>query len=179
MASLMHALEVPPPGKGGDTLFVDMYSALESLPPGIAASIRGREALHSYAHSFTHRDGAELDKVRADADAPGHSAVHPMVRAHPETGRSALYVNRGFVTSIVGMDDEGRELLEQLFAHCEAGAGVRRMRHRWRAHDIVIWDNRCSMHLATPFAAGETRHMHRTTVKGDAPRGPSRPAAAL
>jgi taurine dioxygenase len=167
MASVMHARAIPP--VGGDTLFADMELAYESLEPVLAAKIERLSARHSYAASFSlgNRTSADLEQVRADAEAQGLFAVHPMVRTHPETARRALYVNRGFTTAVEGIGHaESEELLEALFMHCERNV----LRHVWRKDDIVIWDNRRIIHHALPFpAGGAVRHMHRTTVKGDRP----------
>jgi taurine dioxygenase len=170
MASVMHALTVP--SAGGDTLFADLERAYETLDPRTRAAIEGKEAIHSYAASFSaaaggaaRAAGAELAKVRADAVANGLLAKHPIVRTHPETRRRALFVNRGFTTEIVGLPkEESDALLEQLFAHCERREHI--VRHRWQQGDVLIWDNRRMMHHALPFPPEEVRHMLRTTVKG-------------
>jgi taurine dioxygenase len=170
MASVMHAKAIPP--VGGDTLFADMAQAYDGLQRDLADRIEALSAVHSYAASFSfgNRAGAELEKVKADAEARGLYATHPIVRTHPETGRRALYINRGFTTRIEGLEneEESARLLEDLFDHCEQQQFIQR--HVWREADIVIWDNRRMMHQALAFPEdGPIRHMHRTTVKGDRP----------
>ncbi|MEE8287715.1 MAG: TauD/TfdA family dioxygenase, partial [Gammaproteobacteria bacterium] len=94
--------------------------------------------------------------------------VHPLVRTHPETGRKALFVNEGFTIGIVGMPETaGKALLEKLFQHSVQPSRI--YRHGWRAGDLVMWDNRCTMHHATEYDLSYTRAMHRTTVQGDRP----------
>jgi taurine dioxygenase len=94
--------------------------------------------------------------------------VHPVVRTHPESGRKALFVNAGFTTHIVGMaSDESDDLLQTLFEASTQPDNI--YVHVWQPDDVVCWDNRCAMHHATPFDTKYTRHMHRTTVRGDAP----------
>src|SRR5690606_29866315 len=94
-------------------------------------------------------------------------AIHSVVRIHPATGRPALYVNEGFTVGIVGMPEaESRALLDELFAFSTQPAFC--YRHRWRPGDLLFWDNRSVVHCATPYDPGAVRHMHRTTVAGDA-----------
>ena len=91
-----------------------------------------------------------------------------MVRTHPESGREALYVNEGFVTRVVGMDEvESEALLRDLFQHSTRDDFV--YRHKWQVGDVIFWDNRCTMHCATNYDTSHARRMHRTTIQGDAP----------
>ena len=173
MASVMHALTVPK--TEGGTLFADLARAYETLTPAVRTAVEHLHAVHSYAASFSSEAGGaaratrpDLAKVRAHAIENGLVASHPIVRTHPETGRRALFVSRGFTTEIVGLQKEQSDvLLEQLFAHCEGPEHT--VRHRWVEGDIVIWDNRRMMHRSLPFQEEEVRHMHRTTIKGDRP----------
>ena len=94
--------------------------------------------------------------------------LQPVVRTHPETGRRALFVSEHFTTRIVGLpEDEGRALLEELFAHSVQPGFV--YRHRWKPHDLVFWDNRSLLHLAAGTPAHLRRKLYRTTVEGDVP----------
>ena len=94
-------------------------------------------------------------------------SVHPLVRTHPETGRNSVYAG-GFTIGIVDMPDaEARELLDWIERFVTQPRFV--YRHRWRLHDLVFWDNRSAMHLATVHPESMRRHMHRTTIKGDTP----------
>lgn len=90
--------------------------------------------------------------------------THPVVRTHPETGKRALFVSEGFTTAIEGWDAEASEaLLQRLYAHCTQPAFV--YQHKWQEGDMVFWDNRCTLHLAT--GSQEPRTLYRTTIKGD------------
>ena len=92
-----------------------------------------------------------------------------MVRTHPVTGKKALYVNPGFTKGIVGMPrEESQPILQMLFAHATRPEFI--YRHKWRVNDLVFWDNRCTMHYAlADYDFSVRRHMHRTTIAGDAP----------
>ncbi|HWL28350.1 MAG TPA: TauD/TfdA family dioxygenase, partial [Burkholderiaceae bacterium] len=94
--------------------------------------------------------------------------VHPVVRTHPETGRKALFVSEAFTTRIEGLpEDESREVLRELFAHSVRPEHI--YRHVWQDHDLVLWDNRSVMHLATGCEPHLRRTLYRTTVEGDKP----------
>jgi len=94
--------------------------------------------------------------------------VHPVVRTHPATGRKALYVNRLMTVLIEGMpDEESSELLDFLFDHQEQRQFV--YEHVWRVGDILMWDNRCTLHARTDFSADERRLMRRVTILGEKP----------
>jgi taurine dioxygenase len=167
LGSLLHALELPT--EGGDTSFANLSAAYDALPAEIKQRVEGKRAVHSYLHSYDRFSGSkwrppltenQKDEVR--------EVVHPVVRTHPETGRKALFVNEGFTSRILDLpEEESRDLLEFLFVHSTEARFV--YRHRWQDHDIVFWDNRCTIHLAHGCPPQLRRHMHRTTVKGDAP----------
>jgi taurine dioxygenase len=177
LGSLLHAQELP--GEGGDTLFASMTAAYHSLPADLRQRIDGLEAVHSYearnkaqqAVSGAARPG--LTEAQRSSVPP---VVHPVVRIHPTSGRKALFVNEGFTTHIVGLPEtESRALLDELFAVSAAERFI--YRHVWRPHDLVFWDNRQTIHLATPFPQTYRRKLYRTTVQGDVPTGPGRPQA--
>ena len=143
--SVLQCIEAP--SFGGDTLFASQYAALDSLSPTLRELIKPLRAVHA---NF------------------GMEATHPMVRTHPETGRAALYVNRGFTKYIEGMTPaESRPLLDYLI---NAGSSPDiTMRHSWGVGDIVMWDNRCVMHYAVHDYGDMPREMHRVTIAGDRP----------
>ena len=92
----------------------------------------------------------------------------PMCRRHPVTGRTSLYISPIYNDGIEGMpDDEARSLIAELIDFAERPEFV--YRHSWSSDDIVMWDNRCTMHHVTPYDLGERRVMHRTTIVGDGP----------
>ncbi len=109
------------------------------------------------------------EKKSPEIKARTPDVIHPIIRTHPETGKKALFVNRRFTTYIVDMDpDEGESLLLDLFEVAERPEHI--YRHEWNKHDLVLWDNRCTIHLACGgFPDDQIRTMQRTTVRGEAP----------
>lgn len=167
MASILYALEVPL--AGGDTMFANSYLAYDALPAALKERIATLKAHHRFNYVKIQRQGGS---TRAPLSAEQKSrltgAVHPIVRTHPETGRKALYVSPGFTESIDGLDREDSDgLLNRLFAYATNDEVI--YRHRWKPFDLVIWDNRCTMHHATEFDSKYTRHMLRATIAGDRP----------
>jgi len=167
LGSLLHALELPM--EGGDTSFANLSAAYDALPSEIKQRVEGKRAVHSYSHSYDRFSGSKWrPPLTQDQRDEVCEVVHPVVRIHPETGRKALFVNESFTSHILDVPDaESRELLEFLFVHSTKPGFV--YRHRWQDHDLVFWDNRCTIHLAHGCPPQLRRHMHRTTVKGDAP----------
>jgi alpha-ketoglutarate-dependent taurine dioxygenase len=95
-----------------------------------------------------------------------NTATHPVFRTHEETGRKAVYVNRLMTERIEQIDPtESQRLLDAVFAHSENTEWT--YEHHWQPNDLLVWDNRCSMHARTDFAPGERRLMLRTTISGD------------
>lgn len=166
MGSLLHAIEVPP--EGADTLFASMHAAYEALPPATQTRIRHLKAVHSYA-GYYGKAFADRAPLTDEQKARTPDVIQPVVRTHPSTGRLSLYVGQDIVKEIQGLEpEEGAQLLAELNAHAIRDEFV--YRHKWQAHDLVIWDNRCTMHCATPYDDNTYRRvMHRTTVKGDRP----------
>lgn len=171
-ASCLYALEVPE-GEG-DTGFLDMYHACETLPESLRAQIEGRTIKHDTRYTLDGHDragGAPLAEAKANgtldvAALPGTS--HPIVRTHPETGRKALYIGRRQNTCVNGLPlEESEALLDALWAHAE-DLGTRTWHQRWQVGDLVIWDNRCVMHRRDAFSPAVRRVMHRTQVKAEA-----------
>jgi taurine dioxygenase len=160
MASMLYAIEVP--ASGGNTLFANGYLAYETLPPEIKRRIEGRKALNAYDYnSAAMKRGARLGE-----GVPSY--VHPVVRTHPATGRKALYVNRLMTVRIEEMPaDESDELLAFLFDHQERPEFV--YEHVWRPGDLLMWDNRCTLHARTDFSPNERRLMRRVTILGEKP----------
>src|SRR5581483_4284180 len=159
-ATLLYAIEVPK--AGGNTLFASATRAYETLPERLRRAIEGRRALnvYDYGGSATHRS------ARLPADAPRF--LHPVVRTHPDTGKRALYVNRLMTYSIEGMpEDESAALLAELFDHQERAEFV--YEHRWQPGDLVMWDNRSTLHARTDFDAGERRLLRRVILLGERP----------
>ena len=158
--TMLYAMKVPP--VGGNTLFANCYSAYETLTDEVKQRIEGRNALnyYDYGNDPTYRPGT------INPDAP--QWVHPVVRTHPETGRKALFINRLMTICIEDMDRaESDELLTFLFDHMEHPDFI--YEHKWRIDDLMMWDNRCSVHARTYFDPNHERMMRRVTVRGSAP----------
>jgi taurine dioxygenase len=163
-ASMLYSIEVPE--SGGDTWFCDMYAAYRDLPADLCLRIRGMKVKHDGTYNsggFLRAGVTATDDPRA---APGQ--VHPLVCRHPESGRPMLYLGRRRNAWIDGMDrQESDHLLDAIWEHATKTSLL--WRHRWRVGDLVLWDNRCTMHRRDPFDPGARRIMHRTQIKGAAP----------
>jgi taurine dioxygenase len=163
-ASMLYALEIPP--TGGDTSFCDMYAAFETLP----SALRDRALGLRVKHDGTYNSGGYVRQGVMPTDDPRQAPgmLHPLVCTHPESGRRMLYLGRRRMAWIEGLDlPESEVLLDEIWAH--ATAPEISFTHRWRVGDLVLWDNRCTMHRRDPFDASTRRIMHRTQVKGSAP----------
>ncbi|WP_235971730.1 TauD/TfdA dioxygenase family protein [Azohydromonas caseinilytica] len=168
LGSFLHAQELP--SEGGDTLFANQHLAYETLPQALKQAVTGRFAEHWYLARY-----AELQQrspwrpnLSPEQIAEVPPAVHPVVRTHPENGRPALFVSEHFTTRVLDLpEDESRALLDELFRHSTQPEFV--YRHRWRAGDLVFWDNRSVVHLATGCPDHLRRRLHRTTIEGDVP----------
>lgn len=168
MGSLLHAQEIPP--EGGDTLFCNMYAVLEAMPESLRSRIEGKYAVFNYQREYNRLKSGNADRkpLTPEQIARTTGATHPIIRTHPETGRKALYVSEGHTDYIKDMDDEeGEALLQELFAFSKRPEFI--YRHVWQPHDLIFWDNRCTMHNAVPYNPEYTRHMFRTTIIGDVP----------
>ena len=165
MGSILHGIEIPP--EGGDTLFADMTAAYEALPNQEREQARRLRVVHDHDHVLSLSKGLSerADKGRYD-DLPPVS--HPLVRRHPITGRRSLMLSPHTMVGIEGMAEvESRSLLDALIAHAMEDRFV--YRHQWRKDDVLMWDNRCTMHAVMPYdARAHRRIMHRTTIVGDA-----------
>jgi taurine dioxygenase len=153
-ATALQAVEIP--DAGGDTCFANMYLAYETLPEAIKQKIEGRKALNTYDYGAT----SAGQKIIGD-DAP--TAIHPVVRTIPETGRKSLFVSRLMTDRIIDMpEDESRKLLTMISDHCEQPQFI--YRHRWQVGDILMWDNRCSTHARMDFDGSQRRLMKRIAL---------------
>ncbi len=160
-ASMLYALELPP--SGGDTGFVSMYAAYEALP----AALKQRVASLRVKHDGTYNSGgylrAGVTPTDDPRDAPG--TLHPLVCTHPETGRKCLYLGRRRNAYIEGLAlAESEALLDEIWRYAERKEFT--WYNTWRVGDLVLWDNRCTMHRRDPFDPGARRIMHRTQIKG-------------
>ena len=159
-ATMLYSVEVP--SVGGNTLFANAYLAYETLPDPLKRKIKGRKALNAYDYDAA----ATTRGTKMREGIPSY--WHPIVRTHPATGRKALYVNRLMTIAIEGMpDDEARDILDALFAHQEQRKFV--YEHVWRVNDLLLWDNRCTLHARTDFSDKERRLMRRCAILGEKP----------
>ncbi len=158
-ATMLYAVEIP--SSGGNTLFANGYRAYETLPPEIREPLEGRRAFHHYHYG-------SLKKGDGKGTPASSSSSHPVFRTHDDTGRKAIYVNRLMTEGVLEMDpEEADRLLSALFDHSERPEFV--YEHEWMVGDLLLWDNRCSMHARRDFPDNERRLMWRTTVSGEAP----------
>jgi taurine dioxygenase len=154
-ATTLYAIKIP--SRGGETLFANLAAAYEALSPAMQQRLEGLRTKTVYLYDAVSRDETSED----DPSLP--SAVHSLVKTHPESGRRSLYLSRLMTRLIVGMDrSDSDALLAELFEHCEKPDFV--YAHRWRPEDLVIWDNRCLNHARADFPAEETRLLRRYTV---------------
>jgi len=162
LGSVMYALEVP--AVGGDTMFASTAHAFEQLSPVMQNMLDGLTAIHEFGHAFGRSNTKSIGVVQETLDSRP-PVEHPVVRVHPGTGRKCLFVNPGFTVKIKGMTDaESDMLLGFLYRHMTRPEWI--LRHRWRKHDVVMWDNRALMHSGVgDYDASTPRHMHRTTIK--------------
>jgi taurine dioxygenase len=162
-ASMLYALEVPP--TGGNTYFTNMYRAYESLPEGVRQRISGL----TLKHDGTYNSGGYVRQGALAVDDPVTSpgTYHPLICTHPETGRRLLYLGRRRNAYISGLRlAESEALLDELWVYASREEFA--WHNEWRVGDLVLWDNRCTMHRRDPFDAGSRRTMHRTQIKGEA-----------
>lgn len=158
--SMLYAIEIP--SQGGNTLFANCYRAYETLPEEIKGQIAERKAINAYDY-----DAASSKRGSKIREGIPYFA-HPMVRTHPVTKRKSLYVNRLMTISIEGMEEAKSDaLLNLLFDHQEQPQFV--YEHVWRVNDLVLWDNRCTLHARTDFDAGERRLLRRVVIAGEKP----------
>jgi taurine dioxygenase len=148
------------PQVGGDTLFSSMYAAYDALSPRMKDALEGLTALHDADHVYR--------PLFPDVDRQYPSAVHPVVRTHPVTGRRCLFVNSSYTLRINELAaGESDALLRYLYQHCNNPNF--QVRFRWRPHSIALWDNRCTQHMAVWDYFPDTRSGYRVTIGGDRP----------
>ena len=161
-ASMLYSLEVPP--SGGNTSFCTMYGIYEALP----AHLKDRIAPLKIKHDGTYNSGGYVRQGVTPTDDPRTSpgAVHPLVCTHPATDRRMLYLGRRRNAYLVGLEvAESEALLDELWSVVDRTEFA--WEHVWRVGDLVLWDNRCTMHRRGAFDPNSRRIMHRTQVKGE------------
>lgn len=168
-ASMLYSLEIP--AQGGDTWFSSMKTALAKMPKALVERIRNLDI----KHDGTYDSGGYVRKGLKASDDPRTSVgtPHPIIIEHPVSGDAALYLGRRRNAYVMGLElAESERLLDEIWSFVETGL----YRHRWALGDLVLWDNRTTMHRRDAFDAKARRIMHRTQIKGSgAPRRASAP----
>jgi taurine dioxygenase len=161
-ASILYALEVPP--EGGDTGFVNMYLGYEAMPASLKRRLEGLRLKHDGTYNSGGYVRQGVDATDDPMRSPG--VIHPLVCTHPETKRRVLYLGRRRNAYIVGLPlAESEALLDEIWSYATRDEYT--WYNRWRAGDLVLWDNRCTMHRRDAFDASTRRIMHRTQIKGE------------
>ncbi len=161
-ASILYALEIP--STGGNTYFNSMYLAYEFLPEAVKKRIEGKKLKHDGTYNSGGYVRQGITAIDDPVTSPG--TYHPLVCTHPETKRRVLYLGRRRNAYIEGLSlAESESLLDELWSH--ANGEELEWYNEWRVGDLVLWDNRCTMHRRDPFEASSRRVMHRTQIKGE------------
>jgi taurine dioxygenase len=162
----LYAIELPKSG-GGDTGIVNMRAAYERLPAALRERIAGLETVNVFQGSASKKKSARYGvSQRAIDDKP---VIHPLVRTHPENGTKAIYLHQGKLEQFVGMSpEESQALVEELMEAAIRPEFI--YRHKWRLGDVLIWDDRSTMHMAyADYDLSETRTLYRMLIKGERP----------
>lgn len=170
--TILYGVEVPP--EGSDTLFCSTEKAYAELPSAERDALHGLLSRQSYMHLYTRRYLKKGFAGKVPALSPEKRAKlpdvhHPVVRRHPLTGALSLYLGGNSLAGFVGLDGhDGQDLADRLFAHCTQERF--QYRHIWRPRDVVLWDNRVTMHTATAYDKERHRRLvWRMSVRGEAP----------
>ena len=164
----LFGITIPP--SGGDTLFSNQYLALEHMPSELRSRLEGRKAVHSARNAYApggiygeaDKENGRSMTIIASFDAEA-TQTHDVIRTHPETGQETLFGAAGYITGFEDMtDDEGWALLTELYRWQTRQEF--QYRHKWRENMLVMWDNRCLLHMATGGYPGHARLLHRTTI---------------
>ena len=166
LGSLFYCLECPE--SGGETAFASMFAAYDALPAERKAWLERRKAVNDYVWNYeiAHTARAPLTEAQKAQTPP---IAHPAVRSHPESGRKALFISEVFTRLFEGDDEaESQQTIKELMDFATQPDFV--YVHKWTPGDMVIWDNRSTVHKAMPFdEENARRRMHRTTIRGDRP----------
>jgi alpha-ketoglutarate-dependent taurine dioxygenase len=161
--ALLHGIEVS--RTGGETQFTNMYMVYDELPEALKRQVEGRKAQHNFGHLHSQR---RLQEMTEEECARVPAVWQPMVRRHPVTGRKSLYISPIYNDAVESMEPgDAERLIAELTAFAEQTRFV--YKHYWNTDDVLMWDNRCTMHAVTPFDPRERRVMHRTTILGTEP----------
>lgn len=170
-ATLLYADLVP--SEGGETRFINLRLAYDTLPEETKRRIDGLKGLFRHQHSAFKDPGGDptlvLPKLSPEEAKEVPDVIHPIVRTHPENATLALFITNTRTEYIVGMDRaESDALLQTLYDHLYSDRF--QYHHHWQEGDLMMWDNRCLLHAATPnVPAGEKRRLYRTILEGTRP----------
>ena len=166
MCTMLYAVEVPP--EGSDTLLADLCAAYDALPPEQQQKLDPLVLHHSYQYFMETREYGRMT-LSAELKAENPDVFHPLIRVHPANGRRALWPSTGTVKEVVGMPNpEGLQLIDGLVEFATQDRFV--YRHKWQVGDVLVWDNRCTLHTGTLYDDTKyDRLMHRLWAKGDKP----------
>lgn len=175
MCTMLYAVEVP--AEGSDTLLADLCAAYDALPAARRRELDPLVLHHSYQYFMATREYGRR-KLSEELKAQNPDVFHPLIRVHPANGRRALWVSTGTVKEIVGMPNpQGLKLIDELVEFVTQDRFV--YRHKWQVGDVLVWDNRCTLHTGTLYDDKKyDRLMHRLWAKGDKPVGVSQATAA-
>ena len=164
-ATLLQAIELP--ATGGATRFCNLKAAYEALDSTFQAHLTNLHAVHCYDTNRAH--ARAKDRTNKETQETKNPAVHPIVRTHPDTGKKNLYLNFNRMDRILELDqNESNAILDSLFAHIDQQRF--HYHHIWQRGDILMWDNRCTMHAAVPdYEPGVMRLHHRILLRGEVP----------
>jgi taurine dioxygenase len=150
-ATQLYAVAIP--SSGGDTLFASMYAAYDALPHRLKSLLDGRNG------AFTYGGRRKAAALLDEEDRDWKPVFHPIIRTHPETGRKALYFDPGKILRIEGLDEKDSDaVIDELTERMIQPDA--QYRHKWRKGDVIIWDNRCSYHLAAGDYPPEEDRIH-------------------
>jgi taurine dioxygenase len=159
-ATTLYAIEIP--SEGGNTIFSNQYSVYDALSEQLMGLLEGRNAQHAYEFGVMIKDKEKFDGPEV------RTAVHPVFRPHSETKKLTVYVNELMTESIEGLSDaESRAALDEIFALQKEKRFC--YEHVWQKRDLVMWDNRCTLHARTDFPRNERRLLRRVTIQDAAP----------
>jgi taurine dioxygenase len=163
-AAMLHSLEVPPPGAGGNTYFANMFAAYEALPAELKEAAKDKIAVHD---ASTNSAGMLRKGYKAVTDVRETvGARHPLIRTEPATGRKALFLGRRPNAYVLGLEVcESEALLDALWAHATQPRFT--LCHRWKVGDLLMWNNLSVLHRRDPFDPKTRRVMHRSQIKGN------------
>jgi alpha-ketoglutarate-dependent taurine dioxygenase len=163
-AAVLHALEIPPPEAGGNTYFVNMFAAYDTLPAELKQAAAGKMAVHDASRNSAGELRKGYKSVTDVRQTVG--AHHPLIRTEPNSGRKALFLGRRPNAYVLGLEAaESEALLDALWGHATQPRLA--MCHRWQCGDVLMWNNLGVLHRRDPFDPKTRRVMHRSQIRGN------------